>query len=128
MPESRCLPHQTDRLFLTDGGLETWLMYKKGFELPHFCSFQLLDDTAGHEALRQYYREFALLARQQQAGYVFCSLTYRASRDWGQLLASDRFRPGPRAGRLGAQDPRAARQRILTLTWNAVPARPPGGG
>jgi S-methylmethionine-dependent homocysteine/selenocysteine methylase len=86
MPELRCLPHQTDRLFLTDGGLETWLMYKQGFELPHFCSFQLLDDPAGHEALRQYYREFALLAREQQTGYVFCSLTYRASRDWGQLI------------------------------------------
>jgi len=86
MQAPRFLPHQTDRLFLTDGGIETWLMYKKEFALPHFCSFQLLDDPAGCEALRQYYREFALLARQQQTGYVFCSLTYRASRDWGQLI------------------------------------------
>lgn len=86
MQKPRCLPHQTDRLFLTDGGIETWLMYRKGFELPHFSDFQLLDDVVGREALRQYYREFALIARQQDTGYVFCSLTYRASRDWGQLL------------------------------------------
>jgi S-methylmethionine-dependent homocysteine/selenocysteine methylase len=66
MQAPRFLPHQTDRLFLTDGGLETWLMYKQGFELPHFCDFQLLDDAAGREALRQYYREFALIARQPQ--------------------------------------------------------------
>jgi homocysteine S-methyltransferase len=81
-----CLPHYTDRLYLTDGGIETWLMYKKGFELPHFCDFQLLDDAMGREALRQYYREFASIAKQHGIGYVFCSLTYRASRDWGQLI------------------------------------------
>jgi S-methylmethionine-dependent homocysteine/selenocysteine methylase len=45
-----------------------------------------LDDARGREALRQYYREFALIAKQQRTGYVFCSLTYRASRDWGQLI------------------------------------------
>ena len=86
MQEVRCLPNHTDRLFLTDGGIETWLMYKKGFELPHFCDFQLLDDAKGREALRQYYGEFAQIARQHNTGYVFCSLTYRASREWGQLL------------------------------------------
>jgi S-methylmethionine-dependent homocysteine/selenocysteine methylase len=51
MQAPRFLPHQTDRLFLTDGGIETWLMYKQGFELPHFCGFQFLDDAAGREAL-----------------------------------------------------------------------------
>ena len=32
------LPHQTDDIFLTDGGTETWLMYKRGFELPEFSA------------------------------------------------------------------------------------------
>jgi S-methylmethionine-dependent homocysteine/selenocysteine methylase len=86
MQALRCLPHETDRLYLTDGGIETWLMYKKGFELPHFCDFQFLEDARGREALRQYYLEFASIAQQQRTGYVFCSLTYRASRDWGQLI------------------------------------------
>lgn len=86
MQEPRRLPHQTDRLYLTDGGIETWLMYKQGFELPHFCDFQFLADARGREALRKYYREFASIAKQRGTGYVFCSLTYRASRDWGQLI------------------------------------------
>jgi S-methylmethionine-dependent homocysteine/selenocysteine methylase len=91
MLQQRLLPHQTDRLFLTDGGIETWLMYKQGFALPHFCSFQLLDDAKAREALWRYYTEFARIARDRETGYVFCSLTYRASRDWSRLLGlSDR--------------------------------------
>ncbi len=80
------LPHESTRLYLTDGGIETWLMYKKGFELPHFCSFHLLDQPAGREALQQYYREFALVAKKHGTPFIFCSMTYRASRDWGQLI------------------------------------------
>jgi S-methylmethionine-dependent homocysteine/selenocysteine methylase len=86
MQQLRHLPHHTDRLYLTDGGIETWLMYKRGFDLPHFCDFHFLDDARGREALWLYYREFASIAMQHDTGYVFCSLTYRASRDWGQLI------------------------------------------
>lgn len=86
MQPPRCLPHQADRLYLTDGGIETWLMYKQGFELPYFCDFQFLDDPTGRAALQRYYREFASIAKQHRTGYVFCSLTYRASREWGQLI------------------------------------------
>jgi S-methylmethionine-dependent homocysteine/selenocysteine methylase len=86
MQQPRRLPHQTDGIFITDGGIETWLMYKQGFELPHFCGFQFLHDPAGRDALHRYYGEFALIAKQFGTGYVFCSLTYRASRDWAQLL------------------------------------------
>ena len=86
MQEPCRLPHQTDRIYLTDGGIETWLMYKQGLELPHFCGFQFLRDARGRDVLRTYYREFASVAKQHRTGYVFCSLTYRASRDWGQLI------------------------------------------
>ena len=67
------LPHQTDRIFLTDGGIETWLMYKRGFELPHFSAYQLLDDPAGRAALEQYYRDFAALARERRTAYIFAA-------------------------------------------------------
>jgi S-methylmethionine-dependent homocysteine/selenocysteine methylase len=86
MHDARRLPHETDDLFLTDGGIETWLMYKRGFELPHFCDFQLLDDPKGRAALREYYLGFASIAKRRGTGYIFCSLTYRASRDWGGLI------------------------------------------
>lgn len=80
------LPHQADRIFLTDGGIETWLMYKRGFDLPEFSSFHLLHDTNATAAIREYYRAFADIALQLETSFIFDSLTYRASRDWGQLL------------------------------------------
>lgn len=83
---ARTLPHQTDRLFLTDGGTETWLMYKQGYELPEFSAFHLLNDLGAEEVIRGYYRAFAGIARRLGCGFIFDSLTYRASRDWGALL------------------------------------------
>lgn len=80
------LPHQTDDIFLTDGGTETWLMYKRGFELPEFSAFHLLNDPRSAAALREYYTAFANIAVKLGTPLIFDSLTYRASRDWGALL------------------------------------------
>ena len=80
------LPHLTDAIFLTDGGTETWLMYKRGFELPEFSAFHLLNDAKATAAIREYYRAFADIALQLDTYFIFDSLTYRASRDWGRLL------------------------------------------
>ena len=83
------LPNQTDDLFLTDGGTETWLMYKRGFELPEFSAFHLLNDVAATTAIREYYVAFATIAKRLETRFIFDSLTYRASRDWGELLGYD---------------------------------------
>ncbi|MEP4806275.1 MAG: homocysteine S-methyltransferase family protein [Hyphomicrobiales bacterium] len=80
------LPHQTDDIFLTDGGTETWLMYKRGFEIPEFSAFHLLNDQRSAIALREYYLAFANIAVKLGTPFIFDSLTYRASRDWGALL------------------------------------------
>ncbi|MCK8462469.1 homocysteine S-methyltransferase family protein [Aliiroseovarius sp. S1339] len=80
------LPHQTDDIFLTDGGTETWLMYKRGFELQKFSAFHLLNDERSAKALREYYTAFANIAVKLGTSFIFDSLTYRASRDWGALL------------------------------------------
>lgn len=80
------LPHQTNDIYLTDGGTETWLMYKRGFDLPEFSAFHLLNDTKATRAIREYYRAFADIAVKLGTGFIFDSLTYRASRDWGRLL------------------------------------------
>lgn len=90
MPRSApTLPHHSDDIFLTDGGTETWLMYKRGFELPEFSAFDLLNDARATAAIREYYRAFADIALRLGTGFVFDSLTYRASRDWGRLLGYD---------------------------------------
>lgn len=83
------LPHQTTDLFLTDGGTETWLMYKRGFELEEFAAFHLLHNAKAKAVLHEYYRTFAEIAVRHGASFIFDSLTYRASRDWGRLLGYD---------------------------------------
>ena len=41
------LPQLGDELFLTDGGLETTLIFHQGLELPHFAAFDLVRDRGG---------------------------------------------------------------------------------
>jgi S-methylmethionine-dependent homocysteine/selenocysteine methylase len=75
-----------DRLFLTDGGLETTLIFHLGLELPDFAAFDLLRDDTGAEALRRYYESYIAIAREHGAGIVLDTATWRASRDWGERL------------------------------------------
>jgi homocysteine S-methyltransferase len=72
--------------FITDGGIETDLIFHRGFELPHFAAFVLLDDAAGRRALREYYREYVALAREHDIGLLLDTPTWRASSDWASVL------------------------------------------
>lgn len=80
------LPHTSKKLFLTDGGTETWLEYKRGIELVNFSAFHLLNDAKATKEIREYYIAFANVALELGTSFIFDSLTYRASRDWGNLL------------------------------------------
>jgi homocysteine S-methyltransferase len=80
------LPQLGDDLYLTDGGMETWLVFDAGFELPQFASFPLLDTAEGLAALRTYYAPSIELARDNSVGLVLDAPTWRASRHWGELL------------------------------------------
>ena len=83
------LPQLGDELFLTDGGMETWLLYERGLQLPQFASFPLLDDPRGVEALRAYFEPYIELARERGVGLVLDAPTWRASSHWGELLGYD---------------------------------------
>ncbi|MFL5945502.1 MAG: homocysteine S-methyltransferase family protein [Gaiellaceae bacterium] len=80
------LPHLGDELFVTDGGMETWLIHTAGFELPQFAAFPLLDDPRGVIALRAYFAPYVALARSHGVGLVLDAPTWRASAHWGELL------------------------------------------
>lgn len=82
----RRLPCQSDKLFLTDGGLETTLVFHDGVDLPHFAAFHLLKQPGGRERLYRYFRGYGILARELGFGFVLESMTWRASADWGMLL------------------------------------------
>jgi S-methylmethionine-dependent homocysteine/selenocysteine methylase len=80
------LPQLAGDLFLTDGGLETTLIFQDGFELPEFAAFQLLKFESGRYAMRDYYRRYASIARDHGVGFIFESATWRASASWGNKL------------------------------------------
>jgi S-methylmethionine-dependent homocysteine/selenocysteine methylase len=80
------LPQVNGRLFVTDGGIETTLIFHEGLYLPCFAAFHLLRDEKGTEALRQYYRRYASIARGHGVGFILESATWRASADWGARL------------------------------------------
>src|SRR5215218_11056913 len=87
---SRTLPTLAgDRLLLTDGGLETTLVFQRGIELPHFAAFPLLDAAEGRTALREYFLPYLATAREQGAGFILDTATWRANPDWGLRLGYD---------------------------------------
>jgi S-methylmethionine-dependent homocysteine/selenocysteine methylase len=81
------LPQLAGGLFLTDGGIETTLIFNEGMELPDFAAFHLLGRPEGTAALRKYFRTYAELAKRFETGLVLESATWRANADWGTRLA-----------------------------------------
>ena len=79
-----------DSPFMTDGGLETTLVFHEGIDLPDFAAFPLLDDVAGRAALRRYYAPYMDIAESRGLGIVLDTPTWRANPDWGMRLGYDR--------------------------------------
>lgn len=77
---------QHDRLFLTDSGLETDLIFNHGIALPCFAAFTLLRDPAGRRRLFTYYRQHLEIARSAGTGFILGDTGWRASADWGERL------------------------------------------
>jgi S-methylmethionine-dependent homocysteine/selenocysteine methylase len=83
--DGQTLP-QLDRVFLTDAGLESDMIFNRGIDLPCFASIVLLRTDEGRSALRRYFREFLDLARKQGTGCLLETATWRASPDWAPQL------------------------------------------
>ena len=80
------LPQLDGALFITDGGLETTMMFHEGFELPFLSALPLLEDEQAREAMRRYFGRFADIAAKAGAGLIIDGPTWRASPDWGAKL------------------------------------------
>lgn len=77
---------QLERVFLTDAGLETDIIFNRGIDLPHFASITLLQSAEGRLALQTYFRGFLELAQRMSSGLILESATWRASADWAGPL------------------------------------------
>jgi S-methylmethionine-dependent homocysteine/selenocysteine methylase len=89
-PYRKALPQLDGDIWLTDGGIETTLIYHDGLDLPDFAAFHLLRTTEGVEALERYFRSYADVAWRHGRDLVLESATWRASRDWGERLGYTR--------------------------------------
>lgn len=80
------LPQLGGGLYLTDGGIETTLIFHEGLDLPDFAAFHLLKTHDGEAALRKYFRTYAEIAKQFGTGLILESATWRANSEWGTRL------------------------------------------
>src|SRR5205814_2877221 len=97
-PGASSLPQLQGRPMVTDGGLETDLIFHHGVDLPHFAAFPLLDSDHGRALLAGYYDGYAAIARRAGAGLVLESPTWRANPGWGARLGyspAERTRANP---------------------------------
>jgi homocysteine S-methyltransferase len=74
---------------LTDGGIETTLTFREGFDLPCFAAFPLLGEVRARGAIRRYFDDFLELADARGLPFVLDTVTWRANPDWGARLGYD---------------------------------------
>lgn len=84
------LPQRASQVFLTDGGMETTLIYHDGIDLPCFAAFTLLKTPDGIARTRGYYARYAAMAKNAGLGFVLETPTWRANADWGAKLGYSR--------------------------------------
>ena len=80
------LPGPGSKTFLTEAGIETHMQYTKGYELPHFCLFDLMKDPKAMSDIRDYHVRLIEVTLEHNVGAVLDGVHYRTSRDWGELL------------------------------------------
>ncbi|SON53687.1 homocysteine methyltransferase [Hartmannibacter diazotrophicus] len=85
-PYRHHLPQLSGQQFLTDGGLETTLVFHDGFDLPHFAAFDLMRTAEGRAHLKDYYRRYARLAQDFGVGLIIETPTWRAQPGWGARI------------------------------------------
>lgn len=80
------LPQLGSRIFLTDGGMETTLIFLQGVELPEFAAITLMDNAEGVQIAKDYYQTYLQMAQRFERGFILESVTWRGSYDWAEPL------------------------------------------
>lgn len=119
MPRYRhALPQLQDRrLFLTDGGLETDLIFHDGLQMPCNAAYTLLADDAGTDRLRRYFEDYVAIARDHGCGLVLETATWRANPDWAARI-------GTSPERLAALNRKAVDMLVALRERHETPALP----
>ncbi|WP_204114770.1 homocysteine S-methyltransferase family protein [Shimia biformata] len=108
MPAYRATFSQVlDRLFLDYVGMETYLIFNRGVDLPGFATFPLLESDDGRNMLMGYCREQIELAREYGLGVILESPTWMANADRAAPLG------------FGAEDLRRLNRAAISLVAEA---------
>ena len=79
-------PPSNEAIFLTDGGLETTLVFLEGMDLPCFAAFPLLRSKEGRAKLERYFEPYIRTAIERDVGFILDTPTWRANTDWAAKL------------------------------------------
>ncbi|MEM1340274.1 MAG: homocysteine S-methyltransferase family protein [Bacteroidota bacterium] len=80
------MKNRSHSIYLTDGGLETDLIFNHGIELQEFAAFPLLESPNSLSVVMDYYRDYLELAKKNDLNFILESPTWRANPDWGKKL------------------------------------------
>lgn len=76
--------------YVTDGGLETDMIFNHRVDLPHFAAYPLLRTERGRALLATYFAAYAAIASRFGAGLLLETPTWRANPDRGARLGDSR--------------------------------------
>jgi len=79
-------PGRSEAYYLSDGGLQTDLIYHHGFEIPAFAAHTLLASERGREAVQRYFQGYLSLAHDFGTGFLFDTQTWKAHACWADVL------------------------------------------
>ena len=80
------LPQLNGTQMITDGGLETTLIFHEGIDLPLFAAFTALGTDHGQATMDAYMERHARIALAQRCGFLMDTPTWRASARWAAEL------------------------------------------
>lgn len=84
--DAAVLPQLAGKLFLTDGGLETTLLFHDGIDLACLAAIDMFRKPGGREHLVRYFETYIAIAKEAGAGFVLESVTWRSGRVWAEPL------------------------------------------
>ncbi|WP_420401863.1 homocysteine S-methyltransferase family protein [Flagellimonas sp.] len=113
------MKQKTKNTILTDGGLETDLIFNHRIELEHFAAFPLLENRNHLQILENYYRDYLELAKLNGTGFILESPTWRANLDWGKALGYDEQNL-KRVNKLAIQKMKQLKQEYKTCIENVM--------
>lgn len=77
---------KADKYYMCEGGTETEIMYKHGFDFPHFAIFELLKNPKAVSKLKEMFEDYFSATSEFNMSALVGGLDYRASPDWGKKL------------------------------------------